>query len=494
MNQPAEYISMVESLETYRYSLETVQNLTKNDAVLSSLSAFVKFGWPKNDGSCSEYSHVKNDLSLHDGVVLFRNRIIVPSVMRPKVLEMLHSSHNGMVAMKAEARQNLWWPNISADIEEKVRSCNQCTMNNCKPLQPKLVWPGPGKTWSRLHIDYCGPIENHYFLIIVDAHSKFIDIHSCSSMTSRGTIECLRKSFANFGIPDCIVSDNAAYFVSEEIRSFYARNNISLKNSVPFHPASNGLAERGVRTFKEGMRKFSSGSLNTRLCRFLYNYRRTIHSGTKQSPDEIMFNRKFKSLLDVKSSLGGEKDHEFLPSGPDRYQVGISVFAKNYGRGEAWLPGVIEEVKGKRNFLIKVFGKQGDMIWRRHSDQLKPRYNDKVIPSSDNNNNVPESDTPEAIPVPLLHSPEVLPASVSPASLMEQPAIAPAEPEAHEPQVFEPVVPSQDPGSPVCKDSGSTKSKRTSVSPKLSQETVTKSPQARVSRYGRPIKVPQKYL
>ena len=98
-------------------------------------------------------------------------------------------------------------------------------------------------------------------------------------------------------------------------------------------------------------------------------------------------------------------------------------------------------MKGKRNFLIKVFGKQGNMIWRRHSDQLKPRYNDKVISSSDNN--VPDqSDTPEAIRVPLLHSPEVLPASVPPASLLEQqPAIAPAEPEAHEPQVFEPVAP-----------------------------------------------------
>ena len=62
---------------------------------------------------CNEYSHVKNDLSLHDGVIIFRNRIVIPSEIRPNILNILHSSHNGMVSMKAEARQTLWWPNIS---------------------------------------------------------------------------------------------------------------------------------------------------------------------------------------------------------------------------------------------------------------------------------------------------------------------------------------------------------------------------------------------
>ena len=63
----------------------------------------------------------------------------------------------------------------------------------------------------------------------MDAYSKFIDVHFASSMNSSVTIELLRKSFANFGIPDTIVSDNAPNLVSKEIREFYLRNGISQK-------------------------------------------------------------------------------------------------------------------------------------------------------------------------------------------------------------------------------------------------------------------------
>ena len=123
------------------------------------------------------------------------------------------------------------------------------------------------------------------------------------------------------------------------------------------------------------MKKFSSGSGNTRVCRFLYNYRRTVQSTTKTSPDQALFKRNFRSPLDmvVDSRKEGVRVHE--QSGPDRYEVGVNVFARNHGRGEPWLPGVIEAVKGRRNFVVKVNAGSGTMIWRRHSDQLKLRYN-----------------------------------------------------------------------------------------------------------------------
>ena len=181
-NVPIEYVHMIESLENFNYCLENIQNLTKEDKILSKLLYYLKFGWPDNDMICTEFAHVKNDLSIHDNVVLFRNRIVVPSKIRPNILNRLHASHNGMVAMKAEARQNLWWPNISVDIEERVKNCNQCTVANKQINLPNLQWPQTGKTWERLHIDYCGPVDNLYFLIIVDSHSKFIDVHACRKL------------------------------------------------------------------------------------------------------------------------------------------------------------------------------------------------------------------------------------------------------------------------------------------------------------------------
>ena len=97
MHCPVEYVHMVESLETFDLSFENIKNLTKNDAILSKLLGYLKFGWPKQDKWCTEYANVKTDLSIHDDVVLFRNRVVVPSVIRSRVLNMLHVGHNGIV-------------------------------------------------------------------------------------------------------------------------------------------------------------------------------------------------------------------------------------------------------------------------------------------------------------------------------------------------------------------------------------------------------------
>ena len=138
-----------------------------------------------------------------------------------------------------------------------------------------MSWPIPNKPWARLHVDYCSPIDNKFLLVIVDATSKFIDVHITNCTNSNNVIDLLRKSFSNFGIPD-VVSDNAAYFVSTEIKNFYQKSGIKLINPAPFNPSTNGLAERAVQTAKSGLSKFKDGSLQTRLARFLYNYESTI--------------------------------------------------------------------------------------------------------------------------------------------------------------------------------------------------------------------------
>ena len=80
-------------------------------------------------------------------------------------------------------------------------------------------------------------------LVVIDAHSKWIDAHHMSGSTSATTISKLRQSFSTHGIPDVIVSDNATGFVNEEFREFCRQNGITHITSTSDHPATNGLAE-----------------------------------------------------------------------------------------------------------------------------------------------------------------------------------------------------------------------------------------------------------
>ena len=109
-------------------------------------------------------------------------------------------------------------------------------------------------------------------LIIIDAYSKWIKVFIVPSTSSESTISKLRTVFATHSLPEVLVSDNGPAFTSQEFKEFMQRNGIRHVFTPPYHPASNGLAERAVKTVKKGLRKME-GPLETRIPRFLLKYR-----------------------------------------------------------------------------------------------------------------------------------------------------------------------------------------------------------------------------
>ena len=201
--------------------------------------------------------------------------------------------HQGVCKMKALARSYIWWPGIDMDIESKVRGCNICQVNRKLPASSLLhPWEFPQKPWSRIHLDYAGPFLGKMFLIVVDAYSKWLDALSMNSSTSSATIEKLRRIFSEHGLPNQCVTDNGTCFTSSEFQQFMKVNGIKHTFSAPYHPSSDGQAERSVQTFKEAMRKITNGDIETRVYRMLLHYRTTPHTTTGLSPAEILMNRK----------------------------------------------------------------------------------------------------------------------------------------------------------------------------------------------------------
>lgn len=144
-----------------------------------------------------------------------------------------------------------------------------------KIIQPRHQYiHGNGRPapWQRIHIDFAGPF---LIIIMVDAHSKWPEVFPMKKITSFKTIEILRTVFARNGIPEQIVSDNESQFTSHEFDEFIRKNGIKHFKSAPYHPATNGLAERFVQTFKRSMKtmKNQEKSLNKKIANFLLLYR-----------------------------------------------------------------------------------------------------------------------------------------------------------------------------------------------------------------------------
>ena len=105
-------------------------------------------------------------------------------------------------------------------------------------------------------------------------------------------VEELRTIFARFGLPESIVTDNGTCFTSVEFETFLQNNGIKHWTSAPYHPSSNGLAERAVQVVKRGLKKIAFGSIRDRLAKVLMAYRITPQATTGISPAEQLLSRR----------------------------------------------------------------------------------------------------------------------------------------------------------------------------------------------------------
>ena len=195
------------------------------------------------------------------------------------------------------------------------------------------------------------PFLGKNFFILIDAHSKWIDAVCTSGPSALAAIEHLRTVFSQFGIPDTIVSDNAACFTGEEFKAFTLVNGIKHITSAPHHPASNGLAERAVQIVKSGLRKVTRGTMNTRLAKVLFAYWLAPHTTTGVSPSELLLNRRPRCRLDLlKPSIQQRVEaKQFVQkcnhgSTPDTQQFTRNdlVFVKSLNpTGKKWIAGHI---------------------------------------------------------------------------------------------------------------------------------------------------------
>ena len=111
------------------------------------------------------------------------------------------------------------------------------------------------------------------FLVVINSHSKWPEVVEMKSTSSTATILELRRMFATFatyGIPEQLVSDNGPQFISKEFEIFLCGNGVRHIRCARYHPASNGQAERFVQTFKRHMKAGCQDlPLHQRLMTFL---------------------------------------------------------------------------------------------------------------------------------------------------------------------------------------------------------------------------------
>ena len=301
------------------------------------------------------YAAIKNELSVHDNILFYGDRPVIPESLRDKVLQSLHMGHPGIVQMKGLARSSVFWPGITKDCERTTTKCEICQTKKTTAVKNVYTsWPSTKNYGDRIHIDFLGPIQGKMILILVDAYTGWIDAYHTINTTASDTIRLVRKSFSRFGVPKQVISDSGPQFISKDFHNWLRSIGVQHIYSPPYHPASNGAAERAVRSFKEKERTLRNiGDFHKRMDNILV----ALNSGS--GADLKMLGRKLWSPVITETPKP-------IPSQPVKNPVWFRLF---HDSDKFWEKGLAKDITSS---CIEGEDLNGNE-WRRSRNHIKIR-------------------------------------------------------------------------------------------------------------------------
>lgn len=275
--------------------LERIREEGEKDKEYRLIKKNIEEGWKDRvSGEVKKLKGMTETLSVIEGLVMMKSRLLIPKNLRAEMLEKLHEGHQGKVKTYRRSQEAIWWPSIRREINEMIESCTQCIKEREIQHQPMTTTQLPEGPWKEIGTDLF-EFEGKQYAIFIDYYSRWIEVTSLANSTGKEIVKKFRPLIARYGIPKQIRSDNGPCYVSEEWKEMMEEYMIHHVTSSPHYPESNGLAERGVKIVKNMWRKEKNKN------RALMAYRTTaLESGSR--PDELFLNRRMRNSIPIQDT------------------------------------------------------------------------------------------------------------------------------------------------------------------------------------------------
>ena len=298
-------INQIEGIAIAPVSLEKISKAMRSDPVMQDLHKVITLGWPKRKydlaPQLTPFWDYREELVIQEDLILKRDRLIIPSVLRKDVMNAVHEAHIGINGCLRRARETVFWPNMNAELKTHISNCEVClNIQDHLPKEPLLQHETPDRPWAKVAADLCD-FHGRMLLVVVDYFSNYIQVKRLVRTTSGAVVHALCEMFALFGIPDHIVTDNGPQFASAEFAKFCSSWNTQHITSSPTYAQSNGKAENAVRTIKRLFEKCREDK--TSEFKALLNWRNTPTAGMSTTPSQRLMGRRCRTLIPTHSKL-----------------------------------------------------------------------------------------------------------------------------------------------------------------------------------------------
>lgn len=392
-------LNLIKCLDVSNERVENIQLETANDPSLQTLVKFIANGWPKNIRDVPEnikmYFKYKDELSAQQGLIFRNNKILIPYVLRKLMIEKVHVSHLGIENTVKFAKENIFWPNMSSEIKEKVQMCDICMkFSKSQPNPPMQSHAIPSYAFQFVSMDvfsitYKG--KPYTMLITIDKYSDFFELDILNSLSATVLIEICKRNFSRHGIPQRVCSDNGTNFVNKQFEEFSRKWGFEHDTSSPHHQRGNGKAESGVQIAKDLIRKAEES--NEDLWFSLLHLRNSPNK-MNSSPVQRIFSRKTRTSIPTAVQEYSPKIVECVPEQMAQLrrdskfyfdkktkqlpelEIGQHVAVQTHPQSnKLWSKGIIQQKLKDRSYLVNVNGN----LYRRNIVHVKPRTSEDEI-------------------------------------------------------------------------------------------------------------------
>ncbi|XP_070034162.1 uncharacterized protein [Nicotiana tomentosiformis] len=207
---------------------------------------------------------------------------------------------NGYVLAKKILRAGYYWLTMERDCFSFVRKCHQCQIHGDLIHSPPselhpMSSPWPFVAWG---MDVIGPIEpkasngNRFILVAIDYFTKWVEAVTFKAVTKKAVVDFVHSNIiCRFGIPNTIITDNAANLNSHLMKEVCEQFKIMHRHSTPYRPKANGAVEAANKNIKKNLRKMIQGSRqwHEKLPFALLGYRTTACTSAGATPYLLVY-------------------------------------------------------------------------------------------------------------------------------------------------------------------------------------------------------------
>lgn len=337
--QPDEFVCAVDTRKlipdlpntNIDFSAENIKDLQMKDDELLSIILYLQDGiLPKLQKDVRKLLLLAPDYCLNDGL-LFHSRnakskrtqkmdsfqLVLPKRLILPVVKIYHESalagHMGIQQTIDNLSEQFYFSKLPSIVSDFVRSCHECQERKMTKAHTKsgiIAYKTPSEPFQVWQMDLFGPLPitqsgNTYVFTATDMFTKFLFTVPIPNMDSITVSHALFQLVCNFGVCDCIISDNGSEFISQCTREI-CRLLAIVQNFTPsFIHHCLGLCERTHRTVAERLTPFFKKGVqwDSILQAITFSCNISANASSKYSPFEVLYGLRPKFPLAV-SSLG----------------------------------------------------------------------------------------------------------------------------------------------------------------------------------------------